>query len=104
MVKRGYNVFLTGPAGTGKSLVIDHIREHLEKSRKVIALTAPTGIAANKIGGQTIHSWCMMGPSDHSLDSYIQRLCHPGSISAFKWQKTDALILDEVSMVCLPLF
>jgi ATP-dependent DNA helicase PIF1 len=52
----GKNVFLTGKAGTGKSFVVKKaIRLLKDKGKKIVAL-APTGIAANNIEGQTIHS------------------------------------------------
>ncbi|KAJ4476617.1 hypothetical protein J3R30DRAFT_310635 [Lentinula aciculospora] len=44
-VKAGGNVFFTGPAGTGKSLLLREIIEALRSMRKRVAVTASTGIA-----------------------------------------------------------
>lgn len=63
-VKDGKNVFFTGSAGCGKSVllreIISHFR-HVSKQRgwdrHSIAVTASTGIAAINIGGGTLHSW-----------------------------------------------
>ncbi|MFZ4484883.1 MAG: AAA family ATPase, partial [Chthoniobacterales bacterium] len=45
--------FVTGPAGTGKSTVG---REVVEYYRGQILVTAPSGLAALNVGGETIHS------------------------------------------------
>jgi Cdc6-like AAA superfamily ATPase len=55
-VLAGKNVFLTGKAGTGKSFVTKKAIETLKKAKKNVVALAPIGIAANNIGGQTIHS------------------------------------------------
>ena len=54
--------FITGGAGTGKSFVIGMLHELIrmhhaggEYHGDVVALTAPTGIAARNIGGRTLH-------------------------------------------------
>ena len=48
--------FLTGPAGTGKSFMINLITTYLANSHKNYLLMAPTGVAAQNINGKTIHS------------------------------------------------
>lgn len=62
-----HNVFLTGPAGSGKSYVVDCLREaivQLEGAAKQgrLVVLAPTGIAAVNVGGRTICSFCGMRP------------------------------------------
>jgi chromosomal replication initiation ATPase DnaA len=62
-ILEGNNVFLTGSAGTGKTFLLRYViqelvRRHGEAS---VAVTAPTGIAAINIGGQTIHSFSGIG-------------------------------------------
>jgi ATP-dependent DNA helicase PIF1 len=60
----GSNVFLTGSAGTGKTFLLRYVIQELEKRFKEpgeVAVTAPTGIAAINIGGQTIHSFSGIG-------------------------------------------
>src|SRR5438045_6969714 len=63
-----------------------------------ILLTAPTGIAANNISGQTLHSTLAIGQSQ--TDSRFKS-------SVFQWEEerrrdlkqTRVLIIDEISMV-----
>jgi len=64
LVSEGRNVFLTGPAGTGKSYVLSRVLDALRarychdeaEFRRRVAVTAPTGAAATLLGGQTINS------------------------------------------------
>jgi len=61
LVKQGRSVFFTGPAGTGKSVLMREIiaelkRKHARKA-DAVAVTASTGLAACNIGGMTLHSF-----------------------------------------------
>ena len=47
------SLFITGKAGTGKTTFIKRIQQEIKKNFLVVA---PTGIAALKVEGQTIHS------------------------------------------------
>ena len=58
---RGKNLFITGPAGVGKSFLIKELTRMFKAQHKEVALAAPTGIAAINIGGITIHSWAGVG-------------------------------------------
>ena len=53
----GDNLFLTGRAGTGKSWTIEQIVNYFTAKNLDIHVTAPTGIAAIGIDGETINSW-----------------------------------------------
>lgn len=60
MVAQGQSLFFTGPAGTGKSVLLHSIIAECRSRfpyEDSVAVTAPTGIAALTIGGSTIHSW-----------------------------------------------
>ena len=46
------HVFITGRAGTGKSTLLQYFRQN---TKKIIAVLAPTGVAAVNVKGQTIH-------------------------------------------------
>ena len=48
------NYFITGKAGTGKSVLLAYFAAH---TRKNIAVLAPTGVAALNVAGQTVHSF-----------------------------------------------
>lgn len=96
LVLEGENVFLSGKAGTGKSFITkEAIRILIENGKNVIAL-APTGIAANNIGGATLHS--TFGLSPFGVLTY--KTCN-----FLKSEKrrvlaaTDVIFIDEVSML-----
>lgn len=78
-------VFVTGPAGCGKSFLIRYLRDNF---RAVV--TATTGIAATLINGRTIHSVLGMRPgSTHvAMERFADRV-----------RGADFLIVDEVSMM-----
>lgn len=59
-VLKGHNLFYTGPAGTGKSFMLEHIVNGLRNMNKTIFLTAPTGVAATNIG-VPLHSFAGVG-------------------------------------------
>jgi len=64
MVKMRKNIFFTGSAGTGKSVLLREIvhwcREYYPGENSV-AVTASTVIAAMNIGGCTVHAWAGIG-------------------------------------------
>jgi ATP-dependent DNA helicase PIF1 len=102
LVESGRNVFLTGPAGTGKSYLLECIR--LDKAAsKAIALTATTGQAASRIGGTTIHSFAGLGKGDGTKEELLGRV--RGNAKALqRWKDTDILVIDEISMMSCELF
>lgn len=90
-------MFLTGAAGTGNSFIIGAISERLMKQGKHVRVVAWTGMATQHVNGQTFHSffgWPSQSKAtiDTMADAHVtgvsDRLCH-----------TDALIVDEISMV-----
>ncbi len=84
------HVFLTGKAGTGKSTLL---RLFVESTKKNVVVLAPTGVAALNAKGQTIHSFFRFPP--RLLDrSQIRRLRNRKI-----YEKLDAIIIDEISMV-----
>ena len=102
LVLEGKNVFFTGPAGTGKSLVLEHVKYHLFKLNKTYAITAPTGVAAAQLGGSTINSFSGVGLGDKGLKEYLGMSTRGWTkIGERKesWESTDVLIIDEISMV-----
>lgn len=85
------HLFITGRAGTGKSVLLRHFRENTSK-RVVVA--APTGIAALNVRGQTIHSLFRLPPQFHRKGSLA-----PNSRICSVLKRIDAIVIDEVSMV-----
>lgn len=95
-VMLGRNVFLSGKAGTGKSHVTKYVMRLLhEKGLKVAAL-APTGIAANNIGGATLHSTFSIPP--FGLLNFEACNFVKGS-KRLVLQNIDVVVIDEVSML-----
>lgn len=88
------NVFLTGKAGTGKSTFLQYFRE---RTKKKIAVVAPTGVAALNVQGQTIHSLFRFKPG------FIEPVkIKPVRKELFK--ELQLLIIDEISMVRADVF
>lgn len=93
-------IFISGPAGTGKSTLIRaarslFIRAHPSRAFQVVA---PTGIAAENIGGRTIHSFFRFPPVDFPRTGYsIDNPSDENDIALIR--KTDILVIDEASMV-----
>ncbi len=84
-------LFVTGRAGTGKSTLLMHLAAHTSKR---LAISAPTGVAALNVGGQTIHSLLRL-PIGVIAD---QPLPHPEDLRNLL-RNIDTLVIDEVSMV-----
>ncbi len=87
------HVFITGKAGTGKSTFLQHFRLHTKKN---IVVLASTGVAAVNVQGQTIHSFFNFKP-DITYDGVPDIKVH--SWMAKIYQKLDAIVIDEISMV-----
>jgi len=92
----GDNIFLTGKAGTGKSFIVKRVIEDLTKSGKKVIALAPTGIAANNIGGQTIHSLFSLDPFG-VLDFQSCRFLKGEKRRML--EKVDTIFIDEISML-----
>ncbi|MEM4409889.1 MAG: AAA family ATPase, partial [Candidatus Caldarchaeum sp.] len=90
-------VFVTGVAGTGKSTVLQLVKE---ETYKQCAIVAPTGIAALNVGGQTIHSFFSLKPTlIRPGNSEDIKVYYPNSRKRKVMESLDLLIVDEVSMV-----
>ncbi len=94
--ENGKNVFLTGKAGTGKSFVVRKFIDHMNESGKEYLALAPTGVAANNIGGATIHSTFRLTPFGVLNLDDIKRL---ESKRVRLLSKVDCILIDEVSML-----
>lgn len=92
----GHNVLLTGPAGSGKTYVLNEFIRRAKRGGKYVAVTATTGLAATHIGGNTIHAWSGMGISDH-IGQYFEDNLLKGRRDII--EATDVLVIDEISML-----
>lgn len=98
ILKAGRNVYLTGPAGSGKTYVLNQYIGYLKKHGIHAAITASTGIAATHIKGVTIHSWSGIGIKDSLTPADIDQLVQKEKLFR-RYENTKVLIIDEVSML-----
>ncbi len=98
LLKMGKNVFITGPAGSGKTYLVNQYIAYLRENNIDIGITASTGVAATHLGGITIHAWSGIGIrselSDYDLEALEEK--------QYLWkrlEKVKVLIIDEVSML-----
>eukprot|EP01043_Picozoa_sp_COSAG02_P056885 COSAG02_NODE_6816_length_3345_cov_9.089141_2_plen_449_part_00 len=92
----GQNVFITGPAGTGKSLVLGRAVAALRAAGKHVQVTAPTGVAAELVGGTTIHAMCGFGVPKTVAD--FNKMLFTDTKERLQ-HACDVLVIDEVSML-----
>jgi ATP-dependent exoDNAse (exonuclease V) alpha subunit len=92
--------FITGSAGTGKSFILNLITKDLSNKKHNYLLMAPTGVAAQNIGGETIHSSLRI----HETLGGFQSLAFHDRNFFESLKNIDTLIIDEVSMVSALLF
>lgn len=92
----GESVLLTGPAGAGKTFVLNQFIKLAKSEGKHVSVTATTGLAATHLGGTTIHSWAGIGVSDYLPNGFAE---HLGKGRKEIIEKTDVLIIDEISML-----
>lgn len=82
--------YITGKAGTGKSVLLQYF---VENSGKRVVVTAPTGVAALNVGGQTIHSFFKM-----PFDIAFENLKVDYKLREIL-RNIDTVVIDEISMV-----
>lgn len=87
-------LFVSGKAGTGKSMLIKYIDAVFNKSKLNYIKVAPTGVASINISGQTVHS--MFGLP---ISIITRRNIKLRGDKAKILKKVELLIIDEVSML-----
>ena len=104
--KRGENLFITGPGGTGKTRLIHDMVEYMNLHGKRFQVCAMTGCAAVLLGNckaKTLHSWSGIrlanGPPDKIIYSVIRN-----KFATKEWKTVKVLIVDEVSMMSRKIF
>ncbi|MBU1164581.1 AAA family ATPase [Patescibacteria group bacterium] len=98
ILKLGENIFLTGPAGCGKTFLLNQYINHLKKNKIKTGITASTGIAATHINGRTIHSWCGIGISETMPAPQFKNLLKK-EVLRNRIISTKVLVIDEISML-----
>lgn len=93
----GRNIFLTGPAGTGKSYCVNLLFKFLDLNGVFYGKTATTGVAALNIGGVTLHSWSGMGLAEDDGMDLLHKV-EENSKACNRIKNSKVLIIDEISM------
>ena len=122
------NVFITGPAGCGKTTVTQKVIERADKLNCSVVVLAPTHAAAELLPlGQTIHSYMKIARTldENHLCAYLMRGCNArrmnynmsasiGDVTASdivlremyaahkpkkRFDEPDLIVIDEISMV-----
>lgn len=104
-VKAGENIFLTGPAGSGKTTLIQAILGWAATVERRCEVTALTGCAALLLGNRakTLHSWAGIGLGRETADVLATAILK-SPFAKKRWKRTDTLIIDEISMMTPELF
>ena len=102
---QGKNIFITGPGGTGKTLLIKHIRQDAVRKGFKIQVCALTGCAAILLDckAKTLHSWASIGLGNAPIEKLVTKISKNRFAKA-NWKTTDILVVDEVSMMSQKLF
>jgi len=105
MFKFKKNIFLTGFAGTGKSVTISKIVEYCKINDIKVGITSTTASSALIIGGKTMHSFLGIGLGKESASVLVDRLKEKNMFYIFKkLRELDVLVIDEISMLNDELF
>lgn len=98
-VANGENLFITGKAGTGKTALLREIRK-MYAGKKVVAVLAPTGVAARNAEGYTMHSFLRLPLKPYLPEHEVKPdLFLLNASGAETLRSIDTLIIDEISMV-----
>lgn len=98
ILKMGYNCYVTGAAGSGKTHLLNEYVKFLKNKGVEVGVTASTGIAATHMGGMTIHSWSGLGIAD-TLTEYDLEELETKKYLQDRLKSTQVLIIDEISML-----
>jgi hypothetical protein len=113
VVNKRQNVFFTGSAGTGKSVLLRELILRLRAKHSRwrqnnddwdalaaghVAVTASTGIAACNIRGCTLHSFAGIGLGTDPFDMLCFKVRNNKNVYN-RWKMTTVLVIDEVSMI-----
>ena len=96
ILQSGQSVLLTGPAGSGKTYVLNEFIRRAKADGKHVAVTATTGLAATHLNGSTIHAWSGIGIHDQLYPRFAESLAESRQSTI---KKTDVLVIDEISML-----
>ncbi|CAH1277388.1 PIF1 [Branchiostoma lanceolatum] len=98
-----FNIFVSGRAGSGKSVVLRHIIANMVQKygEDSVAVVAPNGKAAVLINGKTINSFFSLGLGQKEATVVLREL---DTESHERISKVQVLVCDEVSMLSSAIF
>jgi len=101
----GDNLFICGPGGTGKSVLVKLIYQHACKQGRNIQVCALTGCAAILLqsDARTIHSWSGIGIANASIPDIVKKISESSYYKTI-WEQIEILIIDEISMMSCKIF
>lgn len=100
-IEKGCNIFVTGGAGTGKTFLLNYLKNKYKKMH----ITASSDEAAVNVGGVNLNVWAGLQTDQSSLEVAFQRVInsyHKNLRSKLK--KAKMLAIDEISMISSSLF
>ncbi len=100
IVSNKKNAVILGDAGTGKSVLVDAVTNALTEAGEQVVVCAPTGRAADAVGGTTIHQ--LFGLSSGVCLTESRKRIKACTTKALRNSTT--VIVDEISMVRMDLF
>jgi len=101
--KKGENIFLTGPGGSGKSFLIKTIFQYAEENEEKIQVCALTGCASILLNckATTLHRFAGFGLANKCIETILEELFTKKRYKLKNWYNLKCLIIDEVSMMSL---
>lgn len=98
VMKSGFNTFVTGGAGVGKTYLVNKFIQDMRELGKNVMVCAPTGIAAQSLDGCTLHRQFSI-PLGVVCD-YLKYAYSSDDVL----EVTDVIIIDEISMCRIDTF
>jgi len=97
LVNEGRHVFLTGCAGCGKTRTALALKAALTRAGTPFEFTASTGVAAELLGGGTLHSFLCLGIDEDEAPAAV--VARARRYRRERIKRMRLLLIDEVSML-----
>jgi len=105
--RKGSNVFVSGPGGSGKTTLIETLVDECATHGRTAKVCAMTGCAAlllpQACHATTLHSWSGIRLCKGNTRDIVKSATLNSKTRA-NWRSVDVLIIDEVSMMSLKVF